>query len=450
MAKKRAAKKSAKKPAGPDTSKPPFAAPDWPAATVTMWPLRKIKPYPTNPRTHPEAQVALLAKSMLDEGVTMPILVDEAGVVIAGHGRLQAAQRNAFEEYPVVVARGWTEKQKRAARIKDNSLGLMSGWEANLLRADLNSLSLSGYDMQLIGFDSSVLADYMTPPPPPGADPEKTPETPHTPVSRTGDLWVLGKHRLLCGDSTNAEDVTRALDGANPHLMVTDPPYGVDYDPDWRNLADRANGKPYGASAVGTVSNDKRTDWREAWNLFAGDVVYCWHPAGANSVEFYHSLTDSEFSIRMQIIWNKSNFPIGRGDYHVKHEPCWYAVRKGKTGHWNGDRKQTTVWDIPKPSKSETGHSTQKPVECMRRPIQNNSKPGDFVYEPFSGSGTTIIAAEMMKRYCRAIEISPAYVDVGVRRWQEFAKQKATLAGDGRTFDEVAAARAKKKENQIC
>jgi DNA modification methylase len=277
--------------------------------------------------------------------------------------------------------------------------------------------------------------------PPSEKDPEETPEPPAEPVSRAGDLWILGRHRLLCGDSTVANDVTRALDGARPKLMCSDPPYGVDYDANWRNEADRANGKAYGASAIGTVHNDGRSDWTEAWKLFSGDVVYCWH-ADRHASTVQASLESAGFEIVCQIIWAKNRLIISRGDYHWKHEPCWYAVRKGKKHQWNGDRSQTTLWEIEH-AKRETGHSTQKPIECMRRPIQNNSKPGDSVYEPFAGSGTTIIACEMMNRACRAIELSPAYVDVCVQRWQTYAGKKATLAGDGRSFDEVAKERKK-------
>jgi DNA modification methylase len=237
-------------------------------------------------------------------------------------------------------------------------------------------------------------------------------------------VWLLGRHRLVCGDATSEVDVSLALAGVRPHLMVTDPPYGVDYDPDWRNRADRANGKPYGARAIGLVSNDKRADWRDAWVLFPGDVVYAWHPPGAMQVDHFNALVAAGFEVRMQIIWAKSHFPIGRGNYHVQHEPCWYAVRG--TSHWQGDRKQTTVWQIDKPMKSETGHSAQKPVECMRRPIENNSSPGQAVYDPFVGSGTTIIAAEMTGRTCHAIEISPTYCDVALLRWQAFTGQTAT------------------------
>jgi DNA modification methylase len=193
---------------------------------------------------------------------------------------------------------------------------------------------------------------------------------------------------------------------------------------------------------VGKVLNDGQSDWREAWALFPGDVAYVWH-AGRHASSVQSSLEASKFEIRCQIIWSKGRFAIGRGDYHWQHEPCWYAVRKGKTGHWAGDRKQTTLWEISH-NKSETGHSTQKPVECMKRPIENNSSPGQAVYEPFSGSGTTIIAGEMTGRSIHAIELNPAYIDVAVQRWQAFTGLEATLEGDGRTFAQLTPERTQK------
>jgi len=248
-----------------------------------------------------------------------------------------------------------------------------------------------------------------------------------------------GGHRLLCGDSTVATDVERLLGDRKPHLMVTDPPYGVNYDASWRNKANFSDGDHSGR-ALGKVLNDDRADWREAWALFPGDVAYVWH-AGSKAAIVQQSLEACDLLIRAQIVWAKNNHVISRGHYHPKHEPCWYAVKKGATGHWAGDRSQTTLWQIDKPMKSETGHSTQKPVECMRRPIENNSAPGQAVYEPFSGSGTTIIAAEITGRVVCAIELAPAYVDVAVKRWQDFTGKRATLDGDGRSFDDVAAQR---------
>lgn len=412
--------------------------PSWPADTVERWPLDRIIPSARNARTHTDAQVAQIAASMREWGWTNPVLVDEDGNLIAGHGRVLAARQLDFAEAPVMVARGWTESQKRAYLIADNRLAESAGWDTALLRLEIGDLNAQGFDLALLGFRDGEIADLLTERTVGLTDPDDTPETPREPVSRLGDVWRLGGHTLACGDATDPLVVERVLGGVRPHLMVTDPPYGVEYDANWRNEADRANGKPYGASAVGQVANDDRADWREAWALFPGDVAYIWH-AGTKASVVADSLTECGFQIRTQIIWAKQQFVISRGHYHVQHEPCWYAVRKGGTGHWSGDRKQSTLWQIDKPQKSETGHSTQKPVECMRRPIENNSSPGQAVYEPFSGSGTTIIAAEMTGRHCHAIELNPAYVDVAVLRWQNFTGKQATLDGDGRSFDEISA-----------
>jgi DNA modification methylase len=341
-----------------------------------------------------------------------------------------------------MIAQGWTKAQKRAYILADNQLALNAGWNEELLRIELADLAEMGFDLALTGFGEDELAALSAAGFEGLTDPDEVPEAPAEPVTVAGDVWVMGRHRLVCGDSTDADTVARALNGVTPHLMVTDPPYGVEYDPDWRNRADRANGKPYGASAVGRVTNDGDNDWRDAWSLFPGDVAYIWH-ADRHASAVQASIEAAGFEIRCQVIWAKQQFAIGRGDYHWQHEPCWYAVRKGKTGHWSGDRKQTTLWQIDKPHKSETGHSTQKPVECMKRPIENNSSPGQAVYEPFSGSGTTIIAAEMTGRACHAIEISPAYVDVAVLRGQAFTGKAAVLDGDGRAFDDIAGQRQK-------
>ena len=411
---------------------------DWPADHVERRAIEALIPYVNNARTHSDAQVAQIAASMKEWGWTNPILVDETGLIIAGHGRVMAARKLGLTEAPVMVAKGWTEAQKKAYVLADNQLAANAGWNAELLSTELKGLDASGFDLTLLGFGDlgALLADKTE-----GlTDPDDVPEPPADPVTMLGDVWLLGRHRLVCGDSTTVESVDACLNGVKPHLMVTDPPYGVEYDANWRNEADRANGKAYGAVAVGKVENDDRTDWSEAWALFPGDVAYVWH-AGNMAHTVAESLIGAGLHIRAQIIWNKSNMVIGRGDYHPKHEPCWYAVRKGKPGHYDGGRKQTTVWDINKPQKSETGHSTQKPVECMKRPIENNSSAGQAVYEPFSGSGTTIIAGEMTGRSIHAIELNPAYVDVAIKRWQDFTGQTATLDGNGRTFAELSAER---------
>jgi DNA modification methylase len=295
--------------------------------------------------------------------------------------------------------------------------------------------------LNLTGFDAKEITALQIRVGTGWTDEDAVPEKASEPVSKLGDTWRMGPHKLACADATSAADVARLLNAVEPQLMVTDPPYGVDYQPKWRNIAfGEAN------RSTGTVVNDHRADWRAAWKLFPGSVVYVWH-AGTKAAIVADSLEASDFLVRAQIIWNKPHFVISRGHYHVQHEPCWYAVRKGAAGQWQGSRKQTTVWDIGnglsqcgprQPENVLTGHGTQKPVECMRRPILNHTKAGETVYDPFVGSGTTIIAAETTGRVALAIDVDPGYVDVAIRRWQNFTGRKAMLEGTELTFDQLA------------
>jgi len=309
-------------------------------------------------------------------------------------------------------------------------------WDSDLLGLELLDLKNLDFDLGLTGFDDRELARLLAAQEATDGlcDEDAAPPTPQTSTSKMGDLWLLGRHRLLCGDSTDTQIVSRVLGSVKPTLLVTDQPYGVEYDPEWRKRAGVNN-----SNRMGKVRNDDRADWREAWALFPGDVAYVWHGAlHASTVS--DSLESCGFEIRSQIVWAKPSLVMGRGHYHWQHEPCWYAVRG--TGHWNGDRKQSTLWHIENRNQdAETIHSTQKPVECMRRPIVNNSNPGQAVYEPFSGSGTTIIACEKEVRIALAIELEPAYVDVAVTRWQNFTGKQAVLEGGG-SFDQVALERA--------
>lgn len=410
----------------------------WPADRVERRKVSSLTPYARNSRTHSDEQIAQIAASIREWGWTIPVLVDADGGIIAGHGRILAAQRLGIEDVPCMVAAGWSEEKKRAYVIADNKLALNAGWDDETLRLELSELDGLGFDLSLTGFGGDelqvLLADHTA-----GlTDPDAVPDAPETPVTVAGDVWLLGRHRIVCGSSTEADTVAKVLGDVRPHLMVTDPPYGVEYDPGWRNETGSSKTK-----RTGKVLNDDRADWREAWALFPGDVAYVWHGA-LHAATVAESLVAEGFTIRSQIIWAKERLVLSRGDYHWQHEPAWYAVRSSGTGHWAGDRKQTTIWRISsKDQDTDTVHGTQKPVECMKRPIENNSSPGQAVYEPFSGSGTTIIAAEMTGRHCYAVELSPAYVDVAVKRWQDFTGQQATLEGDGRSFDEVAGKRCK-------
>lgn len=406
--------------------------------------VEKLVPYAKNSRTHSDEQVAQIAASIREFGFTNPVLIGANSDIIAGHGRVLASRKLGLKEVPCLRFGYLSEAQKRAYVIADNKLALNAGWDEELLKIEMQLLQEDGFNLDLTGFSQKELEALLSTATVEGnTDPDEVPELPKNPVSVLGDVWILGKHRIACGDCTDFGTVQKALNGVQPHLMVTDPPYGVEYDPEWRNKADRANGKKLGARATGVVLNDDKADWRDAWALFPGDVAYVWH-ASVFSPEVAASLDACSFQRRALIVWGKSNFAISRGHYHHQHEPCWYVVRNGATGHWNGDRKQTTLWEIPKPQKSETGHGTQKPVECMKRPIENNSSPGQAVYEPFSGSGTTIIAAEMTGRSCHAVELNPSYVDLAVERWEKFTGKSAIHEPTGKTFSELKEARDEK------
>ncbi len=416
-------------------------------------------PYARNAKKHPPEQVARLAGLIEEFGWTNPVLADAKGIV-AGHGRVMAARKlyeqgriirlpNGIEippgTVPVLDCTGWSDEKRRLYIIADNQ-SAVSDWDTDLLKLELSDLASFEFNMDLLGFSDDELAKINAPPKNAGlTNPDEEQAVPAVPVTRLGDVWVMGRHRIICGDATNPEAVDRVLAGAAPKLMVTDPPYGVEYDPEWRLRA--GVNKPHQVRAEGKVENDDRADWREAWDLFRGDVAYVWH-GGLHSAVVAASLEACDFVIRSQIIWAKASLVMGRGHYHWQHEPCWYAVRDGATGHWQGDRKQSTIWEIAnmhatqgKVDDGKRQHSTQKPVECMRRPIENNSLPGAAVYEPFSGSGTTIIACEMTGRACHAVELNPAYVDVAVTRWERFTGQAAVLEGDGRSWAEVMAER---------
>ena len=394
-------------------------SPEAPAPmSVELRPLDAVRPYANNPRQNDDA-VEAVAESIRRFGFRQPIVVDADGVIVAGHTRFRAAQRLGLATVPVHVATDLTPDEVRAYRLADNKTAELASWDDAMLSIELDALRGAGIDWTLLGFDEEELAKLLAPAGTEGlTDPDAVPEKPADPITKPGDLWLLGKHRLLCGDSTSATDVARLLDGAVPALMVTDPPYGVEYDPEWRMDA----GLTGNTARMGKVMNDDRADWTEAWKLFPGDVAYVYH-AGVFASTVQQSLERAGFAIRAQIIWAKDRLALSRGDYHWQHEPCWYAVREGGKGHRTDDRTQTTLWSIPARDDAGHGHGTQKPVECMERPVRNHL--ADLVYEPFAGSGTTVIACERTGRTCMAMELDPGYCDVVVRRWEDFTGRKA-------------------------
>lgn len=411
------------------------------ALSVVMRPIGSVRPYDKNPRINDHAVAAVVA-SIEQFGWRQPIVVDKAGVIIIGHTRFKAAQKMGCAEVPVHVA-DLPPAKVRALRLADNKTGELAEWDNLLLGAELDALKADGFDLSGLGFEKSELAALLKD----GggsSGPDELPEKPKKAVAKLGDVWLLGDHRLCCGDATKAENVAEALGGRKPFMMVTDPPYGVDYDSEWRVRA----GVQKRSVNKGLVLNDTQADWSPAWKLFGGAVCYVWH-AGVFSAIVQAGIEAAGFDIRAQIIWNKDVAVFGRGDYHWKHEPCWYGVRSGLPARRTDDRKQTTVWDIAcvegkqstiwniqqiravKDNPEEggySGHGTQKPVECMARPIRNHGAAGDEIYDGFCGSGTTIIACEMLGRKCSALELDPGYVDMIVARWEKFTGRKAKRA----------------------
>lgn len=392
---------------------------------------KALTPHPKNSRRHASSQITDLGRAMKEFGFHQPVVIDAAGTILVGHARTLAAIDIGLASIPVVVASDMTEAQQRALIIADNRLHeLGAGWDQKILDEELRHLMSEGIDMSLVGFAPPEKKTAG-----PTVDEDDAPPLEDSVVSLPGDEWLLGDHRIICGDSTSPAVVANLMT-YDPAIMVTDPPYGVNYDPSWRSEADLGT-----ALGKGVVLNDDRADWTEVWKLFTGNVAYVWH-AGLFAPVVEASLIAAGFDIRNQIVWHKGRFAIGRGNYHWQHEPCFYAARKKPK--LTGPKGQSSIWAISH-TRSASGHGTQKPVEAMRRPIVNHTVEGDFVFEPFSGSGTCIIACETTQRRCLAIELSPEYVDVAVRRWQAFADREATLAGTSYNFDEIAAQRAAAK-----
>jgi DNA modification methylase len=395
---------------------------------IEYWPIDRLIPSARNARTHSAAQVAEIAGSIRTFGFTNPLLVGEDADVVAGHGRLAAARLLGLTEVPVVPLRGLNEVERRLLMLADNRIALNAGWDAEMLKLELTDLGKLGADLKMLGFSEQELGIALGGLGTVLVPEDEVPELGEAAVSTPGDIWLLGPHRIGCGDCTDAVVVSAVLRGALPQLMVTDPPYGVEYDPAWRHRRGVNN-----SAKKGKIQNDEVADWSPAWSLFPGEIAYVWHGALRSTI-VAESLFKSGFAIRAQIIWAKERLVMSQGDYHWQHEPCWYAVRK--KGHWTGDRKQTTLWNIATGGQdAETRHATQKPVECMRRPMLNNSSPGQAIYEPFLGSGTTLIAAQSCGRVCLAIEIDPLFVDLAIRRWQAFTGEKAIRESDGALFE---------------
>ena len=388
-------------------------------------------PYAANSRTHSDAQVAQIAASIKEFGWTNPILIDGDNTIIAGHGRLMAARKLGMEEVPAIILDHLSKAQQRALVIADNQLALNAGWDIDMLKAEIEDLNLEGFDLGLLGFDDKFLDGLLEPEPSEGlTDEDAVPEVPEQPKTVLGDVWVLGNHRLMCGDSTSIDAMDALMGGVLADMWLTDPPYNVAYE-----------GKTKDAL---TIQNDSMGDdqfrafLRDAYIaadsvLKPGAVFYIWH-ADSEGYNFRGAAFDAGWKVRQCLIWKKSVMVMGRQDYQWRHEPCLYGWKEGAGHLWASDRKQTTILEFDKPQRNGE-HPTMKPVALFEYQMLNNTKGGDVVLDSFGGSGTTLIAAEKNGRVARLMELDPKYCDVIIKRWQDFTGQQAVHAETGETFD---------------
>ncbi len=405
---------------------------------IEHWPLARLQPYAKNAKMHGADQVAKIAASMAEFGWTVPCLVCEDGELIAGHGRVLAATQLGLTEAPVIVLGHLTEAQRRAYRIADNKLTELGTWDEALLSAELQALLAEDFDLSLIGFDDGELDALLSIEPEAdtggGADPDEVPEPAEDPISRSGDLWILGAHRLLCGDATVSTDLERLMKGQKADLCFTDSPYNVDYagGPDaerkglGRRIKNDALGEEFGQfiydACVGIITHT------------SGAIYMCMSSSELHTLQKAFVSAGGHWSTF--IIWAKDRFTLGRSDYQRQFEPILYGWPERSKRHWCGDRNQGDVWQIPRPHKNDL-HPTMKPVALVERAIRNSSPRGGLVLDPFGGSGTTLIAAEGTGRRAALLELDPKYADVIVQRWQQFTGQAAVLDGDGRSFADL-------------
>jgi DNA modification methylase len=383
--------------------------------------IKDLHENPNNPRRLSKHQAAHLKESLIKFGVCEPIVINPDGLIIGGHQRcktLKGLKKKIVQVY--VPNRNLNEKEIAELTIRLNKN--TGDWDFDILANSWDPKDLINW-----GFTEDELEiniDVIE-----GSEPDnEVLEPPKEPRTKRGDIYILGEHRLMCGDSTAPSDVHALLNGNEPILMVTDPPYGVSYEPAWRKGIKGKKG--VAARAIGKVQNDDQVNWSLAWHLFPGSIAYVWH-AGKHCSDVQKSLEEAEFEIISQIIWIKQHFALSRGDYHWQHEPCWYAVKKGCEHNWQGSRKEATTWEISNlnafggdKEDERTAHSTQKPIECMSRPIKNNTESGEGVYDPFTGSGTTLMAAEYLERKAFCMELDPAYCDIIVSRWLRYIRKK--------------------------
>jgi DNA modification methylase len=431
---------------------------------IESWPIDRPIEYARNARKITQAAIDKVAASIQEFGFRQPIVVDKDDVIIIGHVRLRSAKKLNMTHVPVHVAANLTAAQVKALRLMDNRSHEEVEWDIEMLGAELLELRDLDINMVLTGFNPREL-DTLLRDPATDERADQAPPLPEVAVTEPGDLWLLGPHRVLCGDATKPEAVARLLGERQPALMVTDPPYGISLDSEWRDRAGLNGCGPAEASYMKqrteghtetTISGDTRADWSEAFELVPSlQIAYVWH-ASVFTREVLDGLLRIGFLYPQQIIWNKGRTVLTRTHYWYQHEPCWY-VRK-KNAPWFGKAgENSTIWDSPSPKfimggsqEAKFDHPTQKPVELMRRPILNHTEGKAVVYDPFLGSGTTLAAAEVTGRVCCGAELDPKYCDVIVKRWQDLTGKQATLDGhNGLTFEHVQHGRCMAAEDAI-
>ena len=417
---------------------------------IEMKSVEELIQYSKNARTHSESQIAQIANSIIEFGFTNPVLIDGDKGIIAGHGRLMAAKKLNLSQIPVVTLDHLSEAQKRAYIIADNKLAENAGWDEEILANELQDLKEENFDLDLIGFEDQELEKLFTNFYENGEqkEEENIPETEENPISKSGDIWILGNHKLICGDSCKIETYQLLLENELADMTFTDPPYNVDYGNTMKdNLIGKKNsktGKEYkNASGQRTILNDNLgNDFPKflfdcCSNILAltkGACYICMSSSELHSLQ--KSFRDAGGKWSTFIVWAKNHFTLGRSDYQRQYEPILYGWKEQNDHYWCGDRNQSDVWYFNKPNKSDL-HPTMKPVELCKKAILNSSKTDDIVLDPFGGSGSTLIAAEQAKRRCRMIELDQKYVDVIIKRWQNLTDKKATLLKSGETFDDI-------------
>lgn len=418
---------------------------EMPDLTITYKPTSDLIPYINNSRTHSDDQVTQIASSMKEFGFTNPVLIDEDGGIIAGHGRIMAAKKIGLDNVPTITLNGLTDAQRKAYIIADNQLPLNAGWNLDLLKLEIENLQELDYDLSLLGFEDDFLDGLLEPEENIGlTDEDSVPELPEEPITVLGDIWVLGEHRLMCGDSTSIDAVEKLLENQKTDLVFTDPPYGMSYG-GGRARGNHALNKETGGVLIkshgmilgddlqgddllGMVSDSIGNANTNSKEGAAAYVCFTWRTYS----EFHEALGNIGLEPKACIVWDKKSIGLGLSNYRPQHEFIFYCG-----GQWYGDKSESDVWYMSRGATGDYVHPTQKPVELIERALHNSSKSGDLVHDCFGGSGSTLIACEKLNRHARLMELDPKYCDAIIKRWQEFSGKKAVLLETGEEFDDM-------------